>query len=559
MGQRLIATMKKHTVLIVEDNDINRDILQSILQSDYHLLTATNGLQGLNLLRERVQHIDIVLLDLEMPVMSGYEVLEAVREDTKLQHIPIIVTTGNEGLDEEERCLKLHATDFIKKPYNPHIVRLRIESLIRMREFAATLTDVERDKRTGVYTRNAFMHYAQEWISNSPEIDFTLSMTDVHGFKLLHEQFGDSAYEVLRKEAELLRSYHPKGIMIGAYSDDQMLILHPTRTPDAQFDDKSKWYEACAIHLSEQLHITIKAGVCEHIDTRVSLVQHVHNVHAALSEAKRIYNRYSHFVGPELLVKLQRKDRIEELMEEALRCGEMQVYYQPKHDAKTEKLIGAEALLRWTSPELGFVSPGEFIPIFEQNGFVSEADNFVWTKTCQYLRRWSDLKLPVVPISVNVSRRDFSLEDLDTRILEPLRINAIPESLLHLEITESLFNNLSDNAIKLLLEFRNRGIQVELDDFGTGYSSLNSLSELPVDIVKFDMSFVHKLYDRRKQLVMKGCLDMLKHLHLKSVAEGVEDNETRQLLVEMGIDSIQGYYYAKPMPAPEFEQYFKEH
>ena len=151
--------MHKSTVLIIEDNEINREILEAILEDDYNLLIAENGKQGMELLSAHTADIDVVLLDIQMPVMNGYEVLEAVSNDLNLRHIPIIVTTGDDGSDVEEHCLTLHATDFIKKPYNPLIVRLRVENLIRMRNFAATLNDVEIDKQTGVYTRNAFMSY----------------------------------------------------------------------------------------------------------------------------------------------------------------------------------------------------------------------------------------------------------------------------------------------------------------------------------------------------------------------------------------------------------------
>ena len=130
---------------------------------------------------------------------------------------------------------------------------------------------------------------------------------------------------------------------------------------------------------------------------------------------------------------------------------------------------------------------------------------------------------------------------------------------MHIEVTESLFSNLSDGAIEILQHFRNKGIAVELDDFGTGYSSLNSLSQLPIDIVKFDMSFVRKLNDPRNEKVMRGCVSILKDLNLRSVAEGVEDAETRLKIAEMGIDYIQGYYYSKPLPAADFEKYLAEH
>jgi len=551
--------MNKRTVLIIEDNELNYEILRVILEEDYNLLNAYDGRQGLQMLRDHVAEIDVVLLDIQMPVMNGYEVLEEVSHDNKLHHIPIIVTTGSESMDEEERCLKMHATDFIRKPYNPHVVRLRIESLIRLREFAATLGDVELDKQTGVYTRGAFLHYAQEMINNNPEEDYTLLMTDVRGFKRLYDQYGEQTFDILRKEITIFRMNYPEHIIIGTYNTDELLLLHPTMMRYMSDEEKERWYEELMVRMSKVLNITLKAGVCEHIDTNEDLATHVKYVHAALAEVKKSYNRHSKFVGKELLDKLQRNARIEELMEVALAKGQMEVFYQPKHDAKTEALVGAEALLRWNSPELGMVSPMVFIPIFEKNGFVSEADAFVWRETCKNQRKWMKKKLKVVPISVNASRQDFALEDLNKRIIAPMTDNKVPGELMHIEITESLFANLSEVGLENLQSFRDRGIQVELDDFGTGYSSLNSLSELPIDIVKFDISFVRKLNDPRKQKVMKGSVALIKDLDLRSVAEGVEDAETRQLVADMGIDLIQGYYYAKPMPVAEFEKYLAKY
>lgn len=551
--------MKKNTVLIIEDNEINCEILQEILQEDYELYTAYNGQEGMQLLREHVNEIDVVLLDIQMPVMNGYEVLEEVSKDPQLQHIPIVVTTGNDSTDEEERCFKLKATEFVKKPYNPVVVRLRVENLIRMRDFATTLSDVETDKNTGVYTRNAFVHYAREMIKANPDEDYTLTITDIRGFRVLHDQYGNSAYRVLRKQIDMTKAVCTDKLIVGSYSPDQLIFIHPTVHREMTADNKKRWYEISLQKLSRELGAVVNAGISEHLDTSVDLDNHIRNVYAALNEVKKIYNRYTYLVGNDVLEKMQRDIRIKKLMEKALSGGEMQVYYQPKHDARTNEMVGAEALIRWNSPELGFVSPGDFIPIFERNGFVSEVDAFVWRETCKNQRKWIDARLNVVPISVNASRHDFELEDMNKRIIQPVLEYNVPEQLMHLEITESLFNNLSVEAMNFLHQFRGRGIMIELDDFGSGYSSLNSLSELPIDIVKFDIGFVRRLSDPRRQVVMEGSADILKALHLKTIAEGVEDEDTRQKVADMGIDTIQGYLYSKPLPIHEFEKYLAEH
>lgn len=549
--------MKKNTVLIIEDNEINCEILQEILH-DYNIYTACNGKEGMDLLCEHKSEIDLVLLDIQMPVMNGYEVLEAVSQDSELNKIPIVVTTGNNDLEEEERCLNLKATEFIKKPYNPKVVRLRVEGLIRLRNCAMTLSDVEIDRTTGVYTRNAFYHYAQKKLDENPDKDFTIVMTDVRGFRRLREQYGVSAFNILRKQVDLFRHISNNEVVAGTYSPDQLIFLLPITNPLPN-EEKKQWYENMAVNMAKAEGVVINAGISERLDTSIELDKHVQNVYAALLEVKKMYNRRTKIVGMDVLEKMQQEKRIEELMENALKNGEIAVYYQPKHDANSNDLVGAEALVRWNSPELGLVSPGVFIPVFEKNGFVSELDAFVWHETCKNQRMWIDKGLKVVPISVNASRHDFQQENLRNRVLDPVEEFNVPENLMHLEITESLFSNLSDMALEDLSMFRNGGIKVELDDFGSGYSSLNSLSELPIDIVKFDIGFVRRLADPRSEAVMQGSAEIVKALHLKSIAEGVEDEATRQKVADMGIDTIQGYLYSKPLPVAEFEEYLKTH
>jgi len=430
--------------------------------------------------------------------------------------------------------------------------------VINMHRSAHTLNAVEINKAVGVYTRNAFMHYATEWIKSNPEVDFSLTMTDIRGFRHLQAQFGDKAIDLLKKEIHAVQDNLGGNVMIGAYSFDKLVFLHPTPDTHISAEERAQKYESFAKQLSQQLHVMLKVAVCEHLDHHKEIYFHTNILHSALSEVKQLFNQHSIFVNQELFDKFLRKDHIEKLLESALKEGQMHVYYQPKHNAKTHELVGAEALVRWINPELGFVSPAEFIPVVEQNGFVVEIDSFVWHETCRNLRSWIDKGLHVVPISVNTSRLDLTSPDFDQR-LDPIHDYQIPMHLLHMEITESLFENLSDSSVDRIIKMRDQGIKMELDDFGTGYSTLHSLAQLPIDIVKFDMSFVRKLNDKREQLVMKGCVDLIKSLNLKAIAEGVETEDIRQLIADFGIDDIQGYYYSKPLPVAQFEEYLKTH
>ncbi len=546
---------KRHSVLVIEDNEINREILSEILSDTYNLYFAENGKVGLDMLHEYHNIIDIVLLDLEMPVMNGYEVLAVVREDPQLRSIPIVVITANEGSDEEERCLMLNATEFLHKPYVPSIVRLRIEVLLRLRDCMSEVGELEIDQKTGAYTFNAFMYHAAQRLKMDPETDYTLAITDIIGFKALQDSYRDRAFDSLRNQVSVLKNWLGDNVIVGYYTFDHLLLLCPTQTLGMSDDQKLEFFDDFMIRLSKELKVTIKAGFCEHLDPSRPLQSYLDVLQLALDKALKHYYHYADFVGAQQLDQIQRVRRIESEMENAIRIGQMQVYYQPKHDAKTQKLIGAEALLRWIHPEMGFISPGEFIPIFEQNGFVEKADAFVWEQTCKYQREWQDQGLPVVPISVNASRQDFDSMNILDNTINVLQKYHVSPSLLHVEVTESFFSDLSPEAIQRIMEIRANGVKVELDDFGNGYSSLHSLAELPIDTVKFDMSFVRRLHEPREQVVMQGCVDLIKRLQLMTIAEGVEDADIRQMIANFGIDAIQGYYYSKPLPAKQFEEY----
>lgn len=547
---------KKHTLLIIEDNELNRQILVEILSAEYELLTASDGAEGLSCIRQSA-NIDLVLLDIHMPVKNGYEVLSAMAADPCLSQIPIIVTTGSVSVEEEVRCLELGAVDFIRKPYNSAIVRQRVKTIIRLFDSLQTLNRVEIDDATGAYTRNAFFLYAQEWINNNPDVEFTLAVSDIKGFKVLHDMYGDKAYDLLARIMSKTQHILNGKVLVGRYSLDQLLFLFPLHLPNQDEAEKEKMYEEYATRLSNELNATIKVGICEKIDHAKSIRIQTDLALTALSMVKNIYNRHTNIVGKDLLKRMQRKSEIEMQMEYALQNGQLEIFFQPKHASKNGAMIGAEALLRWNSPELGLLSPSEFVPIFEQNGFVVEADAFVWRETCRYLREWQNRGMNVVPISVNASRLDFTCPDFDLRLIDALNEFHVAPHLLHIEVTESIFANLPPEAIAMMNHCRECGILVELDDFGTGYSTLHSLAELPIDIVKFDQSFVRKLDAPREQLVMKGCVDLIKSLRLSSVAEGVETDENRQLIANLGIDAIQGFFYSKPMPLKDFEKYLQ--
>ena len=236
------------------------------------------------------------------------------------------------------------------------------------------------------------------------------------------------------------------------------------------------------------------------------------------------------------------EERLTREIDTAISQKQFKVYFQPKYDVTGDKprLASAEALIRWIHPELGFISPGSFIPLFEGNGLINKLDRYVWSETARIIADFRRNLGRTVPISVNVSRVDIYDANLEATLLE---------------ITESAYTDNSSRIVETVSKLRNDGFRVEMDDFGTGYSSLNMLSSLPIDALKLDMGFVRNICQSEKDMRMvRLVLDIAKYLDVKTVAEGVETEQQYLMLKEAGCDVIQGYYFSRPLPEADFEK-----
>ena len=247
-------------------------------------------------------------------------------------------------------------------------------------------------------------------------------------------------------------------------------------------------------------------------------------------------------------------DTVTELQEKALKNEEFVVYYQPKYSPDTNELRGAEALIRWQSPEFGFVSPGRIIPIFEKNGFITEIDHYMITHVARDQREWIKAGYKCVPISVNVSRAHFIENDLAEQIRDMVDEAGAPRDMIEIELTESAFFDDKNALISTIDRLKSYGFSVSMDDFGAGYSSLNSLKDMALDVLKLDAEFFRGDSDsERKEIVVAEAIRLAKSLNMRTVAEGVEEKDQVEFLAKQGCDMIQGFYFAKPMPGSEYE------
>ena len=546
--------MKRKTILVVDDNEINRDILREILIDSYNVAEAENGEAALERLRSGGDEISLILLDMMMPVMNGYEFLSKAKADRELSLIPVIVLTQSDTEDVEIAAFSSGATDFVRKPYRPEIIRHRIASLITLRETAAMANEYRFDRTTGLYTKAYFYQQAKELLEQHPEREYDIICSNVENFKLYNDTFGVAkGDELLVGIAALSKEHMARYGIYGRLGADRFMYLCE-RHRDFQEQGFEAFLDQINAMPQARGRVTLKWGIYHVEDRGVSIERMCDRAFLAADTIKGQYGVLSATYDDRLREKLLREQALTDEMQKALQGGQFCVYYQPKISLSDGSLAGAEALVRWKHPELGFLSPGEFIPLFEKNGFISELDSFVWESVCAQLRLWRDKGFPALPVSVNVSRADMYQPDLPERLLALVERYALLPEELHLEVTESAYTESPGQIIATVRRLREQGFIVELDDFGSGYSSLNMLNTMPLDILKLDMKFIQTEMARpRGQGILRFIVGMAKWMNLHVVAEGVETREQVERLREMGCDDAQGYYFSRPLPVTEFE------
>ncbi|UWP59627.1 EAL domain-containing protein [Ruminococcus gauvreauii] len=540
-------------ILVVEDNEINRAALVAILAPEYTILEAENGSQALSVLEKYGVGISLILLDIYMPVMDGYTFLQHIKADPRVAAVPVIVTTSNDSEEDEVAALAHGATDFLTKPYRPQIILHRIAGITHLRETSALINELRYDRVTGVYSKEFFCQQARDILYGNPDVKYDILCSDIEDFKLINDTFGVAAGDrLLQQVAGLYTQRLGDHGICGRMGADQFacLLEHREDYSDEMFTQSDTRINS---GFGDQ-NVVMKYGIYTVEDREVSVEQICDRALLAAQSIKGKYGRHFALYDDNLRGKLLRRQAITDCMETALDAGQFEVYLQPKYQIWDGWLAGAEALVRWNHPEWGLQPPAEFIPIFERNGFITKLDQYVWEQVCALLQEWDKKGYPAISISVNVSRMDIHNTDLTEVLSSMVQRYGLAPSRLHLEITESAYTETPKRIVETLGCLHKLGFIIEMDDFGSGYSSLNMLTEMPIDVLKLDMKFIHTEITRPSgQGILPFIVSMARWMKLSVVAEGVETREQLERLQLDGCDYAQGYYFAKPMPVRDFE------
>ncbi len=539
-------------VLVVDDQEINRDALGVILEDSYEVIYAENGEEALSLMNKHFADLSIVLLDLMMPVMDGYEVLKRVNEDERLRSIPVIVLTSEKSA--ELKALSLGAADFITKPFDVHeVIIARVRRIIELSEGRKLISAAETDALTSLYSSNFFYEYAGRIYRYHPEMKMdaiVLNVEQFHSINALNgREFGD---EVLKKIAEAIREYLKDRNGIATRTNSDHFGIYCAHQDD--YSDLLKSIQDKANSLSENVAIHIRMGVMPYREG----IEPILMFDRARTACNSVRGNYQNplMVYDEAMWAKELYDR--RLLNDLCRAAEekqFKVFYQPKYDIQCDppRLVSAEALVRWDHPELGMISPGDFIPLFEGNGLINKVDDVVWKQAAEQCARWKQDYHFTLPISVNVSRADVYDLSLVDRLARLIKENGLDRNNIKLEVTESAYTDDSRRVLEVVDQLRERGFEIEMDDFGSGYSSLNMLSQMPIDVLKMDMKFVNNIEESDTDMrLVKMVLDIAKYLELTVVAEGVETKGQLDLLKQAGCKLVQGYYFSRPIPAEDF-------
>lgn len=416
----------------------------------------------------------------------------------------------------------------------------------------------DRDSVTRRKNKKAFERAAAALIRKNK--NYVLVYANIDRFKLINDSYGDETGDaILRKIHRIIDEELLWNEVSGRIMADNFGILmhyHSIEKLDERLNRMSKQFSQLSDETGSRYGIEMYFGVyIIKEDDEIDINAMMERANLARRKISPVYRVSMGIYDDRDRQRLGREKVLEMKMRKALANGEFVPYLQPKYELKKETVAGAEALVRWIDPDEGMIFPGEFIPLFEKNGFVVELDLYMFEQVCKMVSEWQKQGKRIVPVSVNLSRSHFDVPNFFQDYVDILQKYPVPEKAIEIELTESLFYNDLSSLNVLVSTIHEHGLSCSIDDFGSGYSSLNMLKDVKVDALKLDRVFFENgVDDKRGKNVVESVIKLAQALDLHTISEGIEERGQVDFLKSMDCDLIQGYVFAKPMPVPDFER-----
>jgi diguanylate cyclase (GGDEF)-like protein/PAS domain S-box-containing protein len=490
---------------------------------------------------------------------------------------PTLIPTGTQGGQNEtvrlvSNCC-LVRRDGVEVPIEDSIAAIRnregqsIGTVVVFRDVSVARAmslqmahSAEHDFLTGLPNRTLLSDRIGQGIASAQRNMKKLAVLflDLDGFKHINDSLGHLVGDkLIQSIAKRLVECGRGADTVSRQGGDEFVILlaEIQHAEDAAIAARRMLETVAEPHCIDQhdLHVTTSIGIGVYPDDGLDAETLLKNADTAMYQAKETGRHSFQFFKPAMNNRAVERQSIEEGLRRALERHEFALHYQPKIDFKTGAITGAEALLRWTHPTRGLVSPAQFIPIAEDCGIILSIGNWVLREACDQAQAWIDAGLPATTMAVNVSAKEFRHENFLHGLVTILGETGLPPTALELELTESVLMKHAESAASILQSVRERGVQVAVDDFGTGYSSLSYLQKFPVDALKIDQSFVGRIGTGPDDAsIVTAVISMARSLKLRVVAEGVETLEQLEFLRARQCDEAQGYYFSRPVPPQQF-------
>ncbi|AUA38187.1 signaling protein [Clostridioides difficile] len=410
------------------------------------------------------------------------------------------------------------------------------------------------DKVTHIGNQNKFYRECSKYLLDKPSLNYIIVYFDINNFKMINDTFGyEFGDNLLITIAKALKEELTEGEVYARLSSDYFAIFCDYKNGK---NKRIRKIDSIRNNIESNLSIVFEISLCVGIyfveEGEVDIQKAVNKANMARSVAKGKNINYAIY-NEDVRNKLSEESMILDDIKIALVKNQFEVYYQPKFSLVTGEMIGSEALIRWNHPEHGFISPAVFIPIAEKSKLILKIGRFVFERVCNDLSEWKKQGKKIVPVSINLSRVELYQPDIVKFINKTIQMYNLSSDLIEIEITETVAINELNILKNVLNELRKYGFSISMDDFGTGYSSISCLRDMPIDILKLDKSFLNGIeHDERSRNIAKSIVSLAKSLDLVVIIEGVESKEQAELMKQFGCDLVQGFYFARPMPAKNF-------